>query len=81
MGGLGLTAEYLGNNTARYTAQPNLTDNNFTNFAKKNADVTTYATELLSYVEGDYVMVPNNYFYPSGGTYTAVDGSKTLVFK
>jgi hypothetical protein len=81
MGGLGLTAEYLGNNTARYTAQPNLTDNNFTTFAKKNAEVTTYATELLSYVEGDYVMVPNNYFYPSGGTFTALDGSKTLVFK
>jgi hypothetical protein len=48
---------------------------------KRNADITTYAAELISYLEGEYNITPNNYFLPSGGTYTAVDGSKTLVFE
>jgi hypothetical protein len=80
-GGMRLNSERTGETTVRYTAVPEETDGNFANFVKRNADITTYAAELISYLEGEYNITPNNYFLPSGGTYTAVDGSKTLVFE
>jgi hypothetical protein len=72
--------EVTGSARVRYTMVAKEYDSNMATFAKSNADILTYLTRLGTLMEGEYNIVPNNYFHPTGGTFTSVDGSKTLLF-
>jgi hypothetical protein len=78
--GVRLDAERIGERIVRYTAVEQY-DGNMSTFGKRNAAVLTYATELANLIAGEYVITPNSYFMPTGGTFTTLDGAKTLLFR
>ena len=56
------------------------TDNNWSNFISKGAtDLTDAVMAFAKLIENTYTFEPDNYFLPTGGTYTSVDGTVTLV--
>lgn len=55
------------------------TDNNWKNIGTKEPDLTAALLTFASLIEGTYTFTPDNYFLPTGGTYTSVDGTVTLV--
>jgi hypothetical protein len=80
-GGVRMNLEQIGAQTLRYTGVPAEYDNNLATYSKNNEAVLTNLSMLLTYIEGEYAIVPNNYFLPTGGTFTSTDGTKTLIFK
>jgi hypothetical protein len=80
-GGLRLDYDVPASGRVRYTVVADEYDSNLSTFAKRNADILTCLARLGSLIEGEYDIVPNNYFHPTGGTFTSVDGSKTLRFQ
>ena len=57
------------------------TDKNMQTVAKKAKDMPTLVKNLADILAGTYDITPDNYFMPTGATFTALDGSKTIVLK
>ena len=49
--------------------------------AKKAPDVETYARAFAQMLNGTYNVTPNDYFLPTGGDFTAVNGGITFRLK
>ncbi len=59
-------------------AADNKTDKNMSNIVKKSPDVETNARAFAETLKGVYSMVPNHYFLPTGGDFTAIDGGTSF---
>lgn len=57
------------------------TDKNMQTIAKKATNMPALAKNLAAEIAGTYNITPDNYFMPSGATFTATDGRNTLVLK
>lgn len=56
-------------------------DKNMESIVKKAADVETYARLFAKTLNGTYNVTPNDYFLPTGGDFTAVEGGTTFRLK
>lgn len=56
-------------------------DNNLTTIASKASGIINYCKQMASTLKGKYDVVPNDYFSPTGATYTAYEGGQTFVLK
>ncbi len=60
---------------------PESTDKNMTTISKKATNLPDYCRQFAATVTGEYTVVPDNYFLPTGGTFTSIDGTKTFILK
>lgn len=58
--------------------ETNKVDNNMTSIKKKATDLETLSRQFAATLKGTYDMVPDNYFLPTGGTFTAVNGGTSF---
>ena len=56
-------------------------DKNMTAINNKATNLTSLVKQFASTVKGRYSVVPNDYFLPTGGTYTPVAGGTTFTLK
>ncbi len=63
-----------------YSAEDKI-DKNMGSIAKKAPDVETYARAFAQMLNGTYNVTPNDYFLPTGGDFTAVNGGITFRLK
>jgi hypothetical protein len=56
-------------------------DKNMESIAKKAPDVETHARTFANLLNGTYQVTPNDYFLPTGGDFTAIDGGTTFKLK
>lgn len=54
-------------------------DNNMKSVCKKATNLEALARSFAATLNGTYSVTPDNYFIPTGGTYTAVNGGTTFV--
>ena len=78
--GLALTKNKAGEAQIQIIADPSdKIDNNMTTICKKATNLETLARSFAATLNGTYSVTPDNYFIPTGGTYTAVNGGTTFV--
>ena len=78
--GLALTKNKAGEAQIQIFADPSdKIDNNMTTICKKATNLETLARSFAATLNGTYSVTPDNYFIPTGGTYTAVNGGTTFV--
>ena len=53
-------------------------DKNMENVAKTAPDVETFARSFATTLNGTYDITPDNYFLPTGGAFTAVEGGTSF---
>lgn len=56
-------------------------DQNLTSMSRRATNLPTAISNFSALIAGTYNMTPNNYFLPTGATYTSVDGSKTFALE
>ncbi len=56
-------------------------DKNMESIVKKAPNVDTYARTFAEMLIGTYNVIPNDYFMPTGGDFTAVDGGTSFRLK
>ncbi len=54
-------------------------DNNMTAIAKKAANLTSLVQQFANTLKGRYSVTPNDFFLPTGGTYTPVAGGTSFA--
>lgn len=80
--GIEVTSERVGfGKIALSVADSPVVDKNMQTIAKKAADMPELAKAFATEIAGTYDITPDNYFMPSGATFTATDGTKNLVLK
>lgn len=56
-------------------------DNNLQNIEKKAPGTVELMNRFAASIAGNYNVVPNDYFQPTGGVFTAVNGDQTFTMK
>lgn len=78
--GLAITKKKSGEAEIQIIADPSdKMDTNMTNVCKKATNLEALARSFAATLNGTYSVTPDNYFIPTGGTYTAVSGGTTFV--
>jgi hypothetical protein len=54
-------------------------DTNMTNVCKKATNLESLARSFAATLNGTYSITPDDYFLPTGGTFTAISGGTTFV--
>lgn len=56
-------------------------DKNMTSISAKATEIINLSRDFANTLKGTYEIVPDDYFLPKGGTFTAIDGGTSFVLK
>ena len=56
-------------------------DNNLTALCKKSSELSNLMYQFASKIQGTYEITPNNYFLPTGATFSPVEGGVEFKLK
>ncbi len=60
---------------------PEKCDKNMASISKKATNLKSYCAQFIGTISGSFKLVPDDYFLPTGATYTTLDGAKSFVLK